>query len=201
MTLWNVNLKADNIRITNISIQLREWFRDGGGAQREACRILVPKPGIEPAPPAVKVQSPNHGTTRKAPDNIWSATFGPPGEERQKIGFCWHRWGHYWVRGVCVCVCVCDFFSLLTWVTQANQAPQNFTIVFGEAMLMQNGTKVPVYFEPHLQKQYYALVHYCFQESKLTDIFEQGVGGPRTTVITVGLHVLPRNQNIKLICF
>ena len=28
-------------------------------------RILVPQPGIEPIPPAVEAQSPNHWTTRK----------------------------------------------------------------------------------------------------------------------------------------
>ena len=32
-----------------------------------ACRILVPWPGIEPTPSAVKMQSPNHWTTRKFP--------------------------------------------------------------------------------------------------------------------------------------
>ena len=31
------------------------------------CRILVPWPGIEPTPSAVKTQSPNHWTTRKFP--------------------------------------------------------------------------------------------------------------------------------------
>ena len=32
-----------------------------------ACRILVPLPGIKPAPPAVEAQSLNHGTTREVP--------------------------------------------------------------------------------------------------------------------------------------
>ena len=48
---------------------------------REVCRILVPQSGIEPSPPAVKVQSLNHWTTREVP---------------QVSCFC-----------VCVCVCVC----------------------------------------------------------------------------------------------
>ena len=30
-----------------------------------ACRILVPQPGIEPVPPAIGVQSPNHWTHRE----------------------------------------------------------------------------------------------------------------------------------------
>ena len=30
-----------------------------------ACGILVPWPGIKPAPPAMEVQSPNHWTTRE----------------------------------------------------------------------------------------------------------------------------------------
>ena len=32
-----------------------------------ACRILVPRPGVEPAPAAVEVQSLNHWTTREVP--------------------------------------------------------------------------------------------------------------------------------------
>ena len=30
-----------------------------------ACRILVPRPGTEPVPPAMEVRSPNHWTTRE----------------------------------------------------------------------------------------------------------------------------------------
>ena len=32
-----------------------------------ACGILVPGPGIEPAPPALEAWSPNHWTTREVP--------------------------------------------------------------------------------------------------------------------------------------
>ena len=32
-----------------------------------ACGISVPRPGIEPVPPAVEAQSLNHWTTREAP--------------------------------------------------------------------------------------------------------------------------------------
>ena len=32
-----------------------------------ACRILVPRPGIEPGPPAVEAPSPNHWTAREFP--------------------------------------------------------------------------------------------------------------------------------------
>ena len=32
-----------------------------------ACGILVPRPGIEPTPPAVEARSPNHWTAREAP--------------------------------------------------------------------------------------------------------------------------------------
>ena len=32
-----------------------------------ACGILVPQPGIEPAPPAVEARRPNHWTTREVP--------------------------------------------------------------------------------------------------------------------------------------
>ena len=33
----------------------------------KACRMLVPLPGVEPGPLAVKVWSPNHWTTRELP--------------------------------------------------------------------------------------------------------------------------------------
>ena len=35
---------------------------------RVACGILVPQPGIEPTPSAVKVQSPNHWTAKEFPN-------------------------------------------------------------------------------------------------------------------------------------
>ena len=35
-----------------------------------ACGILVPQPGIEPRPSAVKAQSPNHWTAREFPTAI-----------------------------------------------------------------------------------------------------------------------------------
>ena len=39
-----------------------------------ACRILVPQPGIEPRPLAVKVPSPNHWTAREVP--VWCTLNG-----------------------------------------------------------------------------------------------------------------------------
>ena len=36
--------------------------------RRVACRILVPRPGIEPVPPAVEAQSLKHWTAREAPE-------------------------------------------------------------------------------------------------------------------------------------
>ena len=35
--------------------------------RRAACKILVPRSGIEPMPPAVEALSPNHRTTRELP--------------------------------------------------------------------------------------------------------------------------------------
>ena len=32
-----------------------------------ACGVLAPQPGVEPMPPALEVQSPNHWTTREVP--------------------------------------------------------------------------------------------------------------------------------------
>ena len=37
----------------------------------EACGILVPWPGIEPAPSAVEVWSPNHWTAREFPNKLY----------------------------------------------------------------------------------------------------------------------------------
>ena len=37
------------------------------GHVTQACEILVPQPGIEPLPPAVEAQSPNHWTAREVP--------------------------------------------------------------------------------------------------------------------------------------
>ena len=41
------------------------WLR------RTACGILVPRPGIEPVPPAVEAQGPNHWTAREFPQCIF----------------------------------------------------------------------------------------------------------------------------------
>ena len=35
------------------------------------CRILVPPPGIKPAPPAVEARSVKHWTTRELPDLVF----------------------------------------------------------------------------------------------------------------------------------
>ena len=35
-----------------------------------ACRILVPQPRVEPAPPGVEVWHPNHWTTRAFPEHV-----------------------------------------------------------------------------------------------------------------------------------
>ena len=46
------------------------WWENSflwGAVHHLACRILVPWAGIEPSPPAVEAQSPNHWTTREVP--------------------------------------------------------------------------------------------------------------------------------------
>ena len=48
-----------------------------------ACVILVPRPGIEPVPSAVKARRPNHWTTREFPIAILYGTLATcqvPGE-------------------------------------------------------------------------------------------------------------------------
>ena len=37
---------------------------------RAAYGILIPRPGMEPVPPAIEAQSLNHWTTREVPTNI-----------------------------------------------------------------------------------------------------------------------------------
>ena len=39
--------------------------------RQTACGILVPRPGIEPAPSAVKARSPNHRTAREFPQYVF----------------------------------------------------------------------------------------------------------------------------------
>ena len=41
---------------------------------RAACGILVPRPGIEPVPPAVGARSLNHWTTREDPTSLFKVT-------------------------------------------------------------------------------------------------------------------------------
>ena len=51
------------------------WFPDERSfflARCETCEILVPLPGIEPAPPTVKVHSVNHWTTREVPKDSFT---------------------------------------------------------------------------------------------------------------------------------
>ena len=41
------------------------------GLQFMASRILVPGPGIEPVPPAMEVESPNHWITKEVPGLVF----------------------------------------------------------------------------------------------------------------------------------
>ena len=41
-----------------------------------ACRTLVLQPGMEPAPPAVEVQNPNHWTASEVTKNLNSQNIG-----------------------------------------------------------------------------------------------------------------------------
>ena len=57
--VWNNDLESQKL--------LNVFF---GGEGHTTCGILVPQPGIEPAPTAVKAPSPNHWTAREFPKNI-----------------------------------------------------------------------------------------------------------------------------------
>ena len=55
---------------------IRNWGGSGGGGvSHVACKILVPWLGIDPVPPAVEVQSPNHWTAREFPGIILLISF------------------------------------------------------------------------------------------------------------------------------
>ena len=56
-----------------------------------ACRTLVPKPGIEPMPSAVKVLSLNHWTTREASRLIFRKHTSSLNATFLKVGFCFYR--------------------------------------------------------------------------------------------------------------
>ena len=53
------------------------------GRTAPACGILVPRPGIEPTPPALEAQSLNHWTAREVPEmknnlrRLWSKGYIP----------------------------------------------------------------------------------------------------------------------------
>ena len=49
------------------SFESVQWCNSGIYIGCRACRILVPQPDIEPVPPAVDAQSPNHWTAKEFP--------------------------------------------------------------------------------------------------------------------------------------
>ena len=58
----------------NYLVYLLFYFIFFFGPRRAACRILVPRWGIEPAPPAVEVWSLNHWATREVPEDDFLVT-------------------------------------------------------------------------------------------------------------------------------
>ena len=68
---------------------------------RAACGIFVPRPGIEPGPSAVRVQSPNHWTAREFAGMTWKGQ-GPPrvahdGKWPPSLGLCHLRPASQWL--------------------------------------------------------------------------------------------------------
>ena len=51
-------------------ISSSSFFGEGRVLHHAAYRILVPRPGIEPMPPAVERQSPKHWTAREFPRSL-----------------------------------------------------------------------------------------------------------------------------------
>ena len=56
----------ENFRVINQDSKLVFFFFNFW-LYRAACGILVPQPGIEPAPPAVEVRNLNHCTAKEVP--------------------------------------------------------------------------------------------------------------------------------------
>ena len=56
--------------VTNLQVLLSFFLGVWGTANPAAYGILVPRPGIESVPSAVKTQSPNHWTTREFPPGV-----------------------------------------------------------------------------------------------------------------------------------
>ncbi|XP_057389546.1 zinc finger protein 320-like isoform X2 [Balaenoptera acutorostrata] len=54
--------------IMTVTLNPLSWQKKGVNT---ACGILVPRPGIEAAPPAVEAWSLNHWTTREVPSLTW----------------------------------------------------------------------------------------------------------------------------------
>ena len=59
-------LKWGELVIKNLNCRHSLSFLGERGAHHTACRISVPRPGMEPLPPAMEVQTPSHGTVGKS---------------------------------------------------------------------------------------------------------------------------------------
>ena len=84
---------------------------------RMACGVLVPRPGIEPAPPAVEAQSLNHWTAREVPGNHpWCLSC--PAYPSHLLLYClllsWVLFGILFHRFLidCLAVLLCVIFSV-----------------------------------------------------------------------------------------
>ena len=86
ITLFNLcNLAGKKMYQRIVLICIFNYYYYFFGPHHTACGILAPRPGIEPAPPAVEAWSPNHWTTREFPRllskvNFFSHFYFSPGE-------------------------------------------------------------------------------------------------------------------------
>ena len=64
-----LRLLVDPLYNTGSKWYRSQWFspQHAPSCSIFACGILVPRPGVEPVPPAVEAQSPNHWTAREFP--------------------------------------------------------------------------------------------------------------------------------------
>ena len=73
-------LKHDSHTVTRLLLFF--WMRC---AWHVACGILVPRPEIEPALPAMEVQSLNHWTVREVPDHYYFADVDTEAQRGQQL--------------------------------------------------------------------------------------------------------------------
>ena len=97
-----------------------------------ACGILVPRPGIEPGPSSMRVQSPNHWTAREFPERHAFLTAGSSKLLNARV--------------TCATIVASFLFHTPGFCVQSFQSAVIFVLIFGHAVnqfLTQSVTRTP----------------------------------------------------------